>query len=257
MVGPFVDDAIAESRRRLDDARPAGCRGRAPARPAASSACRRPDGEDSRAVKAFLTEHMYRHPRLTRVRDQAFAIVIDLASHFVAAPQDLPPPGLWRDARCGTGPDADRRRLRRRIDRSRRHRGASPAVRPRRRTCDRSSGMRLGRLIGPEHIMDIFADFHDRIAAILQAMVARGKLPAGTADRQVRGRAAARCRQRRPRHQRRHGARQGGQGRLRQPPGLRGGDRGRSRVGSGCRDGGGRRARLHQYRAAARSFIRP
>jgi dGTPase len=44
----------------------------------------------SRAIKAFLFEHMYRHPRLVRMRHQAAAIVTDLAEHFMAHPDDLP-----------------------------------------------------------------------------------------------------------------------------------------------------------------------
>jgi dGTPase len=47
-----------------------------------------------RAIKAFLFPHMYRHPRIARIMDEAQAVVTDLFGRYMSAPQDLP----WRDA---------------------------------------------------------------------------------------------------------------------------------------------------------------
>ena len=102
MVGLFVEDAIAESRRRLDEARPADADA---VRKLGAPVIGLSPGlaQSSRAVKAFLGESMYRHPRLTRVRDQAFAVVSDLAARFVADPASLPAAALPAGAGLAAG----------------------------------------------------------------------------------------------------------------------------------------------------------
>ncbi len=101
MVGLFVEDAIAETRRRLDTLgtdRPEPVVGELGRPVVALSADL---DAASRAVKAFLMERMYRHPRLMRIRAGAGAIVTDLASRFIDVPGDLPK--SWR-LRATDGP---------------------------------------------------------------------------------------------------------------------------------------------------------
>ena len=64
-------------------------------------------------------------------------------------------------------------------------------------------------------------NFISRIALILQKFVDAGRLPGDARSRAFRGRAAARSLAWRSRHQRRHGLRQRGQGRLRQSAPVR------------------------------------
>ncbi len=42
------------------------------------------------AIKAFLKQHMYRHPRVMRVMGDAERVVSDLFAHYRAAPSDMP-----------------------------------------------------------------------------------------------------------------------------------------------------------------------
>ncbi len=90
IVGVFVEDAIAESRRRLEGGRAA--HGDSMARPPRPAIGLSPGlASASTAIKLFLRDHMYRHPRLLDVRARAFDIMTDLATRLVGAPQDLPP----------------------------------------------------------------------------------------------------------------------------------------------------------------------
>lgn len=43
-----------------------------------------------REVKAFLFDHLYRHPRLIRIRNQAALIIRNLFPHFLKSPQSMP-----------------------------------------------------------------------------------------------------------------------------------------------------------------------
>ncbi|HEX4769173.1 MAG TPA: dNTP triphosphohydrolase [Lichenihabitans sp.] len=102
IVGVFVEDAIAESLRRLGagGAAVAGSMARSvrPAiglSPALAAA--------STAIKLFLRERMYRHPRLLDVRARAFDIMTDLATRLVGSPQELP--SSWA-AQAVAGPGA-------------------------------------------------------------------------------------------------------------------------------------------------------
>ena len=95
LVGVFAEDVIGESRRRLTCAEPES----------ADAVRRRPEPvvtlspgrqDDSREIKSFLFEHMYRHPRLVAVRRRARTVVQDLATRMLAEPEALP--DAWRAA---------------------------------------------------------------------------------------------------------------------------------------------------------------
>ncbi|MCW6510823.1 deoxyguanosinetriphosphate triphosphohydrolase [Lichenifustis flavocetrariae] len=109
LVGIFVEDAIAESRRRLADARPDHADAvRSLSGPVVALSPAMAEASDR--IKSFLFAHMYRHPRLVSVRIRARQIVKDLAEKYVSDPLLLPPE--WR-----TQPDllADPRHCARRV----------------------------------------------------------------------------------------------------------------------------------------------
>jgi dGTPase len=101
VITRLVEDAIAESGRRLRMAAPADAdavrRARAPLvgfSPAMSEA--------DRSIKAFLYPHMYRHPRLVHERRVADGVVRRLFERFVADPDAMP--AEWAAAASdGTG----------------------------------------------------------------------------------------------------------------------------------------------------------
>jgi dGTPase len=89
LIGLLIDDVVAQTGCRLarlgprsaDDVRNA----------AAPVAGFSPDvGEADRAIKAFLKPHMYRHPRVMRVMDEAAGVVRDLFARYSAHSADLP-----------------------------------------------------------------------------------------------------------------------------------------------------------------------
>ena len=61
-------------------------------------------------IKAFLYQHMYRHPRVMRVMAQAESILFDLFARYQKSPHDLPPEWLRRD---GEGAESETDRARR------------------------------------------------------------------------------------------------------------------------------------------------
>jgi dGTPase len=97
----FIEDAIAESRRRIEAsgvasvedvrAHPAPLIGFSPAALSADE-----------SIRSFLVTNMYRHQRLVRIRDQAGLIVRDLFSRFFAAPDLMPAEWAEAAARIGT-----------------------------------------------------------------------------------------------------------------------------------------------------------
>jgi dGTPase len=102
----FIEDAIAESRRRIEAAGVASVEDvrmqRAPLigfSPAAGSA--------DNAIRSFLLTNMYRHNRLVRIREQAGLIVRDLFSRFLIAPDLMP--AEWAAAAARAGADEARR----------------------------------------------------------------------------------------------------------------------------------------------------
>jgi dGTPase len=85
----FIEDAIAESRRRivvtkvasLDDVR---------AQPHPLIGFSEATTSAERMIKSFLFQNMYRHQRLTRIRDQAGEVISNLFTRFFEAPELLP-----------------------------------------------------------------------------------------------------------------------------------------------------------------------
>lgn len=106
MIALFIEDAIAESRRRIAASGVASVEDvRAQSSPlidfsadmAASSA----------AISAFLFENLYRHPRLTIIRDRSALIVRNLFTRFLEDPELMP--ARWGLAAVKTGADLPRR----------------------------------------------------------------------------------------------------------------------------------------------------
>jgi dGTPase len=98
----FIEDAIAESRRRIEALGAANVDGvraqRAPVigfSPAALNA--------DESIRSFLSEKLYRHQRLVRIRDQAGLIVRDLFFRFFAAPDLMRPEWMAAAATAGAG----------------------------------------------------------------------------------------------------------------------------------------------------------
>ena len=89
LIDAMVRDLIAESRRRLDEARPGGAQEvRELGAPVIAFS-----GEMVRhhaALKLFLRDHMYRHERVNRMTTEARRIVGALFARFLAQPADLP-----------------------------------------------------------------------------------------------------------------------------------------------------------------------
>jgi dGTPase len=105
----FIEDAITESRRRIEAAGVASVEDvrtqRAPLigfSPAALSA--------DKSIRSFLSKNMYRHQRLVHIREQAGLIVRDLFSRFFTAPNLMPSEWAEAAAKAGAG-EARRARL--------------------------------------------------------------------------------------------------------------------------------------------------
>jgi dGTPase len=100
VITRFVEDATAEGERRLaelgprraDDIRAAGT---------PVIAFSRPFQDADAAIKGFLHPHMYRHPRLLAVRDEAERVVRDLFHRLVAEPTAMPEE--WQAGLSGGG----------------------------------------------------------------------------------------------------------------------------------------------------------
>jgi dGTPase len=108
VITRFVEDAIAESTRRIAVLQPASAADIRGAGAAVVSVSEPMQAADA-AIKGFLFPHMYRHPRVMRIRREAEQIVRDLFARFLAEPGAMP--DEWsRD------PDgADEARLARRV----------------------------------------------------------------------------------------------------------------------------------------------
>jgi dGTPase len=98
----FIEDAIIESRRRIEAAEVASVEDvytqRAPLigfSPAALSA--------DKSIRCFLSKNLYRHQRLVRIREQAGLIVRDLFSRFFRGPELMPAEWAEAAARAGAG----------------------------------------------------------------------------------------------------------------------------------------------------------
>jgi dGTPase len=64
--------------------------------------------EEEAAIKAFLKQHMYRHPRVMRVMGEAEGILFDLFARYQTSPGDLPPEWVEGSERESEGERARR-----------------------------------------------------------------------------------------------------------------------------------------------------
>jgi len=106
VITRFVEDAIAESDRRiaaLGPTHPDEIRSAPHAVLSFSAAVREADA----SIKRFLYPHMYRHPDVMRVRQQADQIVRDLFRRFMDEPAAMP--DEWRNDLPGDEPRLARR----------------------------------------------------------------------------------------------------------------------------------------------------
>ena len=89
LIGLLIDDVVAESASRLGALKPRSAddvrRAAAPV-----GAFSHEVGREDRAIKSFLERHVYRHPKVTKVMDQAADVVRDLFARYSARPQDMP-----------------------------------------------------------------------------------------------------------------------------------------------------------------------
>ena len=95
MIGTMVGDVLAETERRVGDARVETIEDvRAAGRPLAGFSD--PLAGEERALKQFLYERLYGLPELVPIREEAERVVADLAAAYRAEPGLLPPD--WRRA---------------------------------------------------------------------------------------------------------------------------------------------------------------
>ncbi|MGH6813914.1 MAG: deoxyguanosinetriphosphate triphosphohydrolase [Methylocella sp.] len=101
----FIEDAITESRRRIEAAGAASTEDvraqRAPLIGLSGAA-----GSADNAIRSFLLTNMYQHQRLVRIRDQAGRIVSDLFSRFFITPDLMP--AEWAEAAANACPSETR-----------------------------------------------------------------------------------------------------------------------------------------------------
>lgn len=102
VITRFIEDVVAESRRRIADARVANAREVREAGRALIGFSPEMAAAD-RDIKRFLFARMYRHPEVERVRKKADAIVRALFAAYLAAPEAMP--REWT-ARAGEGEGA-------------------------------------------------------------------------------------------------------------------------------------------------------
>jgi dGTPase len=102
LMSALLDDVLGETRARLARTRPTAA---AEIRAAGGATVGFSPGmaESLCALKGFLFEHMYRHPRVTASMERAKGVVADLYGAFLADPGLLPPD--WTRV-CGAGDDA-------------------------------------------------------------------------------------------------------------------------------------------------------
>ena len=101
IITHFVEDVIAEARRRFDAARPVSAEAlRHAGQPmlAFSPAIAAAD----RDIKAFLYPHVYREARIMRIRKQADGVLCALFARYMEQPSDMPPE--WAGAAAGGAP---------------------------------------------------------------------------------------------------------------------------------------------------------
>ncbi len=104
LMSALLDDLRAETEARLATAAPQSAAG-VRAAPGAMVALSEPMLKDLRALKSFLSVHMYQHPRVIISMNRAQAVITDLFEAFSADPRLLP--ADWQEA-CGNGGLSDR-----------------------------------------------------------------------------------------------------------------------------------------------------
>ncbi len=94
LIGTMIEDAVAESERRLGELAPRSVADvrHAPGAVVAFSAEMQRDLDQ---LRAFLTARVYRHPRIFRIMGDAERVVTDLFQRYSAEPEALPPD--WRE----------------------------------------------------------------------------------------------------------------------------------------------------------------
>jgi dGTPase len=106
MFGAMVADLLAETGRRLDDARP-GSADDVRALPAPIADFSAAMTENVQSLKTFLEVNMYRHYKLNRMTSKARRVVRDLFNLLVAEPECLPSEWRRRAAAAGTQQTAE------------------------------------------------------------------------------------------------------------------------------------------------------
>ncbi len=106
LITLFIEDAIAESRRRIETSAVASIND---VRALSEPLIRFSPGASGieRSIKAFLFQNLYRHPHLIRIRDQAAEIIHNLFPQFLKAPELMP--GEWAEAAARIGANEGRR----------------------------------------------------------------------------------------------------------------------------------------------------
>src|SRR3954452_2145724 len=89
LISWMIEDVVAETQCRLARSRPASVDDVRSAPAPLVGFSTTVAGAD-RAIKRFLSVHMYRHPRTLRIMGQAQGVVRDLFGHYFARPSDLP-----------------------------------------------------------------------------------------------------------------------------------------------------------------------
>ena len=93
LIGYWIDDLTAETRRRVEAYKPESAAD-VRAMPVPLVAFSESLERDQRALRAFLYERMYKHYKVNRMRSQAKRILNELFGLFMAEPETLP--DLWR-----------------------------------------------------------------------------------------------------------------------------------------------------------------
>jgi len=105
MISELIEDLTAETLRRV---RQAGVQSLAQVRASPPlAAFSAPIRRDLTQLKQFLTERLYRHPRVEVVMDAARGVVSDLFEYYRSQPQALPPEHRDRAERLGERAIAD------------------------------------------------------------------------------------------------------------------------------------------------------
>lgn len=107
LMSALTDDVRGETGKRLREAKP-DCADAIRRHPAALAAFSAPMLGEVHALKQFLYQRMYRHPRVTGPMDEAKAVVTGLFDALVANPKLLPPDWM---AQCGASGDSSTRRV--------------------------------------------------------------------------------------------------------------------------------------------------